>query len=96
MASDLSEAIRIFEQEKGIPRDLVLKTIEEFLIAAYKKKYGTAENVIIRFNDEETEVTVFSNKTIVDNDDVNDQVLEISLQDALVYDSESEIGDELS
>jgi len=95
MASDLSEAIRIFEQEKGIPRELVLKTIEEFLIAAYKKKYGTAENVIIRFNDEETEVTVFSKKTIVDNDDVNDEVLEISLDDALVYDSESEIGDEL-
>jgi len=95
MASDLSEAIRIFEQEKGIPRDLVLKTIEEFLIAAYKKKYGTAENVIIRFNDEETEVTVFSKKQIVDNDDVNDEVLEISLKDALVYNSESEIGDEL-
>ncbi|MCL2792620.1 MAG: transcription termination factor NusA [Spirochaetaceae bacterium] len=95
MASDLSEAIRIFEQEKGIPRDLVLKTIEEFLIAAYKKKYGTAENVIIRFNDEETEVTVFSKKRIVEDDDVNDEVLEIALNDAIVYNSESEIGDEL-
>jgi N utilization substance protein A len=95
MASDLSEAIRVFEQEKGIPRDLVLKTIEEFLIAAYKKKYGTAENVIVRFNEEETEVTVFSKKQIVDNDDVNDEVLEIALEDALVYNSESEIGDEL-
>ncbi|MCL2294773.1 MAG: transcription termination factor NusA [Spirochaetes bacterium] len=95
MASDLSEAIRVFEQEKGIPRDLVLKTIEEFLIAAYKKKYGTAENVIVRFNDEETEVTVFSKKRIVEDDDVNDEVLEIALQDALEYNSESEIGDEL-
>ena len=95
MASDLSEAIRIFEQEKGIPRDLVLKTIEEFLIAAYKKKYGTAENVIVRFNDDETEVTIFSKKKIVEDDDVNDEVLEISLKDALVYNAESEIGDEL-
>ncbi len=95
MASDLSEAIRIFEQEKGIPRELVLKTIEEFLIAAYKKKYGTAENVIVRFNDEETEVTVFSKKRIVEDDDVNDDVLEIALKDALAYNAESEIGDEL-
>ena len=94
MASDLSEAIRIFEQEKGIPRDLVLKTIEEFLIAAYKKKYGTAENVIVKFNDEETEVTIFSKKRIVSSD-VNDEVLEISLKDALAYNAESEIGDEL-
>ncbi len=93
MASDLSEAIRMFEQEKGIPKELVLKTIEEFLIAAYKKKYGTAENAIIRFNDEETEVTIFSRKKIVD--DVIDDVLEISIEDALAFNSECEIGDEL-
>ncbi|MCP5514312.1 MAG: transcription termination/antitermination protein NusA [Spirochaetales bacterium] len=93
MASDLSEAIRMFEQEKGIPRELVLKTIEEFLIAAYKKKYGTVENVIIRFNEEETEVTIFSRKKIVD--DVIDDVLEIAIEDALAYNAECEIGDEL-
>ena len=93
MASDLSDAIRMFEQEKGIPRELVLKTIEEFLVAAYKKKYGTAENVIVRFNDEETEVTVFSRKKIVE--EVEDSVLEIALKDALAYNSECEIGDEL-
>lgn len=93
MASDLSDAIRMFEQEKGIPRELVLKTIEEFLVAAYKKKYGTAENVIVRFNEEETEVTVFSRKKIVE--EVEDSVLEIALKDALAYNSECEIGDEL-
>lgn len=95
MASDLSEAIRLFEQEKGIPRELVLKTIEELLFAAYKKKYGTTENIIVRFNDEETEVSVFSKKKIVDDDDLNDEVLEITLSDALVYNAECEIDDEL-
>ena len=93
MASDLSDAIRLFEQDKGIPRDLVLKTIEDFLLAAYKRKYGTVENAVIRFNDEETEVTVFSKKKIVE--DVYDDVTEMSLEDALAYNSECEIGDEL-
>ncbi len=93
MASDLSDAIRLFEQDKGIPRDLVLKTIEDFLLAAYKRKYGTVENAVVRFNEEETEVTVFAKKRIVD--DVFDDVTEITLEDALLYNSECEIGDEL-
>ena len=93
MASDLSDAIRLFEQDKGIPRDLVLKTIEDFLLAAYKRKFGTVENAVIRFNDEETEVTVFSKKKIVE--EVFDEVTEMSLNDALAFNSECEIGDEL-
>ena len=93
MASDLSDAIRLFEQDKGIPRELVLKTIEDFLLAAYKRKYGTVENAVVRFNDEETEVTVFSKKKIVE--EVFDDVTEMSLNDALAFNSECEIGDEL-
>jgi len=93
MASDLSDAIRLFEQDKGIPRELVLKTIEDFLLAAYKKKYGTVENAVVRFNDEETEVSMFAKKEIVD--DVFDDVTEMSLEEALAYNSECEIGDEL-
>ncbi len=93
MASDLSDAIRLFEQDKGIPRELVLKTIEDFLLAAYKRRYGTVENAVIRFNDDESEVTVFSKKKIVE--EVFDDVTEMSLEDALAYNSECEIGDEL-
>ncbi len=76
MASDLSDAIRLFEQDKGIPRDLVLKTIEDFMLAAYKRRYGTVENAVVRFNDEETEVSIFAKKEIVEevDDDVTENV----------------------
>jgi len=93
MASDLSDAIRLFEQDKGIPRELVLKTIEDFLLAAYKRRYGTVENAVVRFNEDETEVTMFSKKQIVE--DVYEDVIEMSLEDALEYNPECEIGDEL-
>ena len=93
MASDLSDAIRLFEQDKGIPRDLVLKTIEDFLLAAYKRRYGTVENAVVRFNDEETEVSIFAKKEIVE--EVDDDVTEMSLEEALEYNPECEIGDEL-
>jgi transcription termination/antitermination protein NusA len=93
MSSDMSNAIRQLVQDKGISQDLVIRSIEEGLIAAYKRKYGTSENAVVRFNDDFTEVTIFARKKIVEK--VNDPVLEISLSDALAYNSECEVGDEL-
>ena len=93
MASEFMEAIRLLVQEKGISEDLVHKTIEEFLIAAYKKTFGTADNAVVRINEEEGDVTLFARKEIVE--DVYDPVNEVSLEEALTYNPECEIGDEL-
>jgi N utilization substance protein A len=95
MATDLGDAIRMYVQEKGVAEELVLKTIEESILAAYKRKFGTQENAVVRFNDEGTEMTVFAKKRIVEDDDLEDPVTEISLPEALKFDGESEIGDEL-
>jgi N utilization substance protein A len=95
MASDLAEAIRMLVQEKGIAEELVLKTIEDFLLAAYKKKFGTMENAVIRFSEDGTEVTVFAKKRIVLDDELEDPVLEIGLEEARELNEESEVGDEL-
>ena len=72
MASDLADAIRQLVQEKGISEDLVLKTIEDFLMAAYKRKYGKNENAVVKFLDNGTEVAIYAKKKIVD--DVFDEV----------------------
>jgi N utilization substance protein A len=93
MASKMADAIKQLIQERGISEDLVRKTIEESLLAAYKNKYGSMDNAVVRFSDDGTEVTVFSRKKIVE--EVEDPVREISLTDAVEYTEESEIGDEL-
>ncbi|MBN2051520.1 MAG: transcription termination/antitermination protein NusA [Spirochaetales bacterium] len=93
MASGLADAIRQLVHEKGISEELVVKTIEDFLLAAYKRKFGTSENAVVRFNDDETEVSLFARKKIVQ--EVEDPVLEIGLQTALTYNEDCEIGDEL-
>ena len=95
MATELGDAIRMYVQEKGVAEELVLKTIEESILAAYKRKFGTEENAVVRFNDEGTEVTVFAKKRIVEDEDLEDPVSEISLPEALELDAKSEIGDEL-
>ncbi len=95
MASGLADAIRSLVQDRGISEELVMRTIEEFLLAAYKKKYGTMENAVVRFSEDESEVTLFAQKKIVMDDDLMDPVTEIPLSEALDYNEECEIGDEL-
>ena len=93
MASGLADAIRGLVHEKGISEDLVRKTIEDFLYAAYKRKFGTVENAVVRFNDDYSEVSIFARKSIVE--EITDPVFEIELKDALELNDECEIGDEL-
>ncbi len=95
MTPDFAEAIRQLQQERGITEELVLKTIEDFLLAAYKRKYGTSDNAVVRFNDDNSDVSIYAKKMIVTEDDYYDPVCEILLEDALQYNEESEVGDEI-
>jgi N utilization substance protein A len=93
MSSGLTDAIRALVHDKGISEELIRKTIEDFLYAAYKKKYGTSENAVVRFNEDGSDVSLFAQKEIVE--EVEDPVLEIALDEALEYNEECEVGDEL-
>lgn len=95
MTSDFAESIRQLQQERGITEELVLSTIEDFLMAAYKRKFGTSDNAIVRFTDDNSNVAIYAQKKIVDEDDYYDPVCEILLEDAVKYNEESELGDEL-
>ncbi len=95
MQSELAQAIKQLVQERGIPEDLVMKTIENFLLAAYKKKYGSVDNAVVRFNEDTTEVTLFAKKIIVEDDDLMDPVREIELREAKGLNEDAELGDEL-
>jgi N utilization substance protein A len=89
----MTEAISAIMQERSISEELVLKTIETTLMAAYKKKYGENENAVIRWDDANREVSIYAKKTIVN--EVNEPWREILLDEAKEYDENAELGDEL-
>ncbi|MHC1693353.1 MAG: transcription termination factor NusA [Sphaerochaetaceae bacterium] len=95
MSIELGEAIRSLVNEKGISEDLVLETIKGFLLAAYKRKFGSCDNAVIQFNENNDDVQLFAKKIIVVDDEIEDDVNEISLEEARQLHSESEIGDEI-
>lgn len=78
--SEMAEAIRQLIQEKGYSEDSVRLTIERALKAAYKRTYGTDENAIVKFNDDMSDVSIYSRKKVIDG--VYDPVREIELEDA--------------
>ena len=78
--SEMAEAIRELIETKGFSEDSVRQTIENAIKAAYKRTFGTADNCIVKFADDMSDVTVYSRKTIVDG--VYDPVIEMELEEA--------------
>jgi N utilization substance protein A len=60
MSSQMAEAIRQLMQDKGLTKEAVLKTIEETLLAAYKRKFGSyRNNAVVQFDEDESDVIEF-------------------------------------
>ncbi len=92
--SEMAEAIRQLIQEKGYSEDSVRQTIEKALKAAYKRTYGTDENAIVKFNDDMSDVSIYSRKVVLDG--VWDPVKEIELEEARkLAGDDVEEGDEI-
>ncbi len=92
---DLFEALRMFEKEKNIPMDYMLRQIEKAIEIACKNNYGGNENVAFKIDPEKNLFDAKLKKTVVD--EVYDPNFEISLEDAREINKRKkfEIGDEI-
>jgi len=95
VATDVSEAIRQMMQDRNMSEELILRTIENTLLAAYKRRYGNADNAMVRFSDDNNEVSIYAKKRIVDSENFYDPSSEIELEEALTLNPEADINDEL-
>ena len=95
MGTDMSQAIRQLNQDRGIPEELILRTIEDLLIAAYKHRFGNADNAVVQFDEENLEVTIYARKKVVEQDGVYDPVTEIDLSEARELIPDADINDEI-
>jgi len=84
-------AIDELEKEKEISKDLLLEAIESALVSAYKKNYGTSQNVRVNIDRETGDIDVLMRKDVVE--EVVDPFVEVSIEEAREIDTEYEIGD---
>ena len=95
MSKEMLEAFAALEEKKGIKQDVIVDAIEAALVAAYKKNYNQAQNVEVEFDPKKGNFKVMAVKTVVDDDQLQDERLEVSLSDALALNKAYEVGDEI-
>ena len=87
---ELLKAMEELEKEEGISQEYMKDALITALEAAYKENYGTEENVKIDI-DKNGDIIVVAEKTIVEK--VEDEVKEISLEEAKKKRKTSKVGD---
>ncbi|MFJ5770012.1 transcription termination factor NusA [Psychrobacillus sp. NPDC093180] len=91
MSSDLLDALTALEKQKGIARDVLIEAIEAALVTAYKRNFNQAQNVRVDINLAVGTMLVYSRKDVVE--EVTDDRLQISLEDARAINPHYAIGD---
>ena len=81
-AGNLNEVFEELEREKGISKDVVISSLCDAMVAAYKKhlRIKEIENVEAFLDEQSGEIGIFKGKTVVDK--VEDPDNEISLAEA--------------
>jgi len=94
MNKELLEALEIFEKERDIPKEVMFEAIENSLLTAYKNHFGKADNVKVEIDRETGDYRIFAMKEVVKTaEEVEDDVMQISLVDARIIDEKAEVGD---
>ena len=88
---DFIKAVDNIVKEKGIQADVVFEAMELALTAAYKKNFDGDQNVKVEINQDNGMIRVFSYRVIVE--EVEDDIFEISLEEAKKIDPSKELGD---
>ncbi len=91
MNTELLEALNILEKEKDISKETILDAIENSLLNACKNHFGKADNIKLIMNRETCDYQLLAEKTVVE--DVEDDLEQISLEEAKKIDSKYELGD---
>ncbi|MBR6099110.1 transcription termination/antitermination protein NusA [bacterium] len=92
---NLNEALEELERERGISKDVLVSSLCDAMVAAYKKHMRNKEatNIEAILDEQSGEIGVFSTKVVVEN--VEDDETQISLAEAKEIDEDVEEGDEV-
>ncbi len=94
MNKELMEALDMLEKEKEISKETLFEAIENSLVTACKNHFGKADNIKVEINRETCDFLCYAEKEVVpDQDDVEDDCTQISLEDAKEVSKKAQIGD---
>lgn len=93
----LFEACEELERERGISKDILISSLCDAMVAAYKKhmRVKEAANIEAILDESTGEIGVFSTKTVVESVEEGEEDTQISIGEAKEIDEDVEVGDEV-
>lgn len=92
MKNEFTLAFNEVLEEKGLPKEIILKALESAMISAYRRSVNASaqQHVEATVDIETGKVTIYAEKEVVES--VQNPVTEVSLEEARRYQKEAEIG----
>ncbi len=85
-----------FKELKNIDKGTMMSVLEDVFRNMLIKTYGSDENFDIIINPDKGDLEIWRNRTVVEDDDLDFELSEITLTDAKKIDESYEVGEEVS
>ncbi len=93
---NLIDTFSEFKELKSIDRSTLISVMEESFRNVITKMFGTDENYDVIINPDKGDFEIYRNRTVVEDDELEDPNMEISLSEAKKIDEEYEVGEEVT
>jgi N utilization substance protein A len=93
---NLIDTFSEFRELKSIDRATMMSVLEDVFRSLLAKNYGTDENFDVIINVDKGDFEIWRNREVVEDGEVEDPNLEISLTEAKKIDEDYEVGEEVS
>ncbi|MEA3460158.1 MAG: transcription termination factor NusA [Chloroflexota bacterium] len=90
MKNDLFRAFEQVCEDRNLPQEVVLEAIEAALVSAYKRNFGSAQNITAEIDPQSGQARVYAEKKVVE--EVHDERFEVTLDEARKMDKEATVG----
>ena len=91
---ELIDSFAEFKDFKNIDRTTMMRVLEDVFRTIIRKKYGSDDNFDIIVNTDKGDLEIWRTREIVDNGEVENPLLQISITEALTIDEDYQIGDD--
>lgn len=92
MNQELLHLLDQISREKGIDNAVLVDAVCSAVLSAARKRFGPFENLDARLDTTTGAITLFSPKTVTLEDDIVDDSIEISLEEAQEIDPDAQLG----
>ena len=93
---NLIDTFSEFRELKSIDRTTMMSVLEDVFRSIMIKRFGTDENFDVIINVDRGDFAIWRNRTVVEDDEIQDQNLQITLTEAKKIDEDYEVGEEVT